>query len=763
MLQLGRDDAPQEKLSKLEEALVQYHLPLPEVVPLFASLLSLPLPERYPPLSLSPQRQKEKTLEAVLGVFLAMAARRSVLLIVEDLHWVDPSTLELLTLILDQTPTARVLTLFTARSEFRPPWPARSHLTLLTLTRFTRKQTEVMVERVSGGKALPIEVLQQVVTNTDGVPLFVEEVTKAILESGLLRETDDHYELTRPLPAVAIPSTIQDSLMARLDRLPTVKVVAQLAATIGRHFSYELLQAVSLWDAPTLERDLRRLVEAELLYQRRLPPQATYTFKHAPVQEVAYQSLLRSTRQQYHQRIAQVLAERFPETAETQPELLAHHFTEAGLKEQAIAYWQRAGQRAIQRSANIEAIAYLSKGLDLVKTLPDAAARAQHELGLQVALGVPLIATRGYTAPEVEKTYARARELCLEIGETLQMANVLWALWAFYIVRGKLHTALEIGEQYRALAERTQATPLLLETCQLMGITLFHLGELGAARPHLERGVGIYDPRQHHSLIFEHGGADTGLAIQTHLALLLWQLGYPSQARANMQEALTLAQKLSHPFSLSYMHFFFAWFHELCGDERTARTSAEASMRISAEYGLPFWGTLATVLRGWALAEEGALEEGIAEVRQGLTFFEVSGAQLFQTYPLGLLAETYGKTGRPDQGLTVLIEALAVVDRSDEHYWEAELYRLRGELMLALPGDNRAEVERCFREAIQLARQRSQKSLELRAAMSLSRLWQKQGKLEEARPMLAEIYGWFTEGFDTRDLREAKALLEQLS
>ena len=364
-------------------------------MPLFAALLSLPLTADYAPLTVSPEQQKQQTLQALLTILLRIAAQQPVLFVMEDLHWVDPSTLELLSLLVDQGPTARILALLTFRPDFSPPWTGRAHLTQVTLPRLPRRQAAEMTGRVAHGKALPAEVVEQVVAKTDGVPLFVEELTKMVLESGLLQEREERYELTGPLPPLAIPATLHDSLMARLDRLAAVKGLAQLGATLGREFSYALLQAVSPWDEETLQRGLQQLVEAEFLYQRGLPPQATYLFKHALIQDAAYQSLLRSTRQQYHQRIAQVLEARFPEICETQPELLAHHYTEAGLLAQAIPYWQRAGQRAIERSANLEAIAHLTQGLEVLATLPDTPERAQQELDLQTTLGPALMATKG--------------------------------------------------------------------------------------------------------------------------------------------------------------------------------------------------------------------------------------------------------------------------------------------------------------------------------------------------------------------------------
>ncbi len=421
-------------------------------MPLLATLLSLPLTADYAPMAMEPAQQKQQTLHALLTILLRIAAQQPVLFVMEDLHWVDPTTLEFLTLLVDQGPTARILALWTFRPDFSPPWTGRSHLTQVTLPRLPRQQATEMTNRVAHGKALPAEVVAQVVAKTDGVPLFVEELTKMVLESGLLQEREDRYELTGPLPPLAIPTTLHDSLMARLDRLATVKSLAQLGATLGREFSYELLQAVSPWDEGTLQRGLHQLVEAELLYQRGLPPQATYLFKHALIQDAAYQSLLRSTRQQYHQRIAQVLEARFPDLCETQPELLAHHYTEAGFMAQAIPYWQRAGQRAVERSANLEAIGHLTKGLEVLVTLPETRERTQQELALLTTLGPAMIVIKGYGAPEVEDTYLRARELCQQVDDPAQRFPVVRGLWNRYLMRAEHQQARELGEQLLSLA-----------------------------------------------------------------------------------------------------------------------------------------------------------------------------------------------------------------------------------------------------------------------------------------------------------------------
>ncbi len=428
LLQWDRHETPAARLDTLEQGLRTTGLPLEDIVPLLAALLSLPVSEQYRPLTLSPQRQKQKTQEALVAWLLAETARQPVLAVWEDLHWADPSTLELLALLLDHVPTARLLLVLTSRPEFCPPWAPRSYVTQLTLPRMPRRQSEEMVLRVTGGKPVPAEVLAQIVAKTDGIPLFIEELVKTILAAGLVQEDTGRYVLTGPLPPLAIPTTLQDALMARLDRLAVVKEVAQLGAVLGREFSYELLRAVALQDEGTLPQALAQLMEAELLYQRGLPPHATYVFKHALIQDAAYQSLLKSTRQQHHQRIARVLEHLFSDTAATQPEVLAHHYTEAGLSAQALPYWQQAGQHALQRSAPAEAIAHLTQGLAVLTTLPETPERLQQELDLQVALGTALRTTKGNAAPEVERPYTRARELCAQLGYTPQLFPVLRGL-----------------------------------------------------------------------------------------------------------------------------------------------------------------------------------------------------------------------------------------------------------------------------------------------------------------------------------------------
>jgi predicted ATPase len=589
----------------------------------------------------------------------------------------------------------------------------------------------------------------------------VEELTKAILESGQLKALDRHYELTGSLSTFAIPATLQDSLMARLDRLVTAKAVAQYAAVIGRQFPYAWLQAVSQFDEATLQRELHRLIDAELVYQRGLPPQATYTFKHALIQDAAYQSLLKSTRQQYHQRIATVLEMQFPETAQTQPELLAHHCTEAGLIEQAVDYWQRAGERARERSAHAETISHLTKGIDLLTTLPETAARHRHELAMQTTLGLAFLAAKGQGAPEVERTLTRARALCHHVGDTAQLFRVLSGLRRYYFLHAELRTAHELDHQLLHLAQDTQDTAFLLEAHRMQGTTLCALGAFPAALAHLEQAYALYDRDQHRTHALLHG-IDPGTVCLEWASVIFWTLGYPDQARQRMQEALRLSQSLSHAYSVAGAHAHATRLYQLCREPRMVQAQAEAAIALATEQGFPLWVTLGTVMLGWAYAKQERIAEGFVHIHQGLEVASGIGLVDWRSYFLILLAEIQGERGDVQEGVRTLEGALEFVQATGHQFFEAESYRLKGALLLQQSLDNQTEAESCFHHALDIARNQQAKSFELRTATSLARLWQQQGKRQEARDLLVPVYHWFTEGFDTADLKDAKALIEEL-
>jgi predicted ATPase len=613
-----------------------------------------------------------------------------VLFVVEDLHWIDPSTLEFLTLLVEQGPTARLLTLLTCRPEFQPPWGLRTHLTPIALQRLPQSQVEMMIARVTRGKALPPEVLRDVVSKTDGVPLFVEELTKTVLESGLLRETPEHYELNGPLP-----------------------------------------------------------------------PQATYLFKHALIQDAAYQSLLKSTRQQLHQQVAQVLEARFPALVVMQPELVAQHYTAADCIEQALPYWQRAGERASERSAYLEAISHCTTGIELLKTLPETPVHTQQALALHITLGAALLVTKGHAAPEVERIYTQARLLCQQVGETPQLLQVLFGLYRFYIGRPQLHTARELGETLLRLTQQSQDPVLAVVAHYTLGFTWLCLGVLPAARLHLEQGIAHYTPEQRRASVLRIG-QELGVGCRAYAAMTLWLLGYPEQALSHIHNALTLAHELSHPYSLAYAWCLAAFIAQFRRDVSVVYEQAEAAGVLSTDQGFPLWVAQATSFRGWALILKGQGGEGLTQIHQGIALWHTTGARLLDPFWRSLLAEASFYLGHVEDGLQALDEALALVEQHEERWWEAEIHRLRGVCFRRQPASQPAEAEACFQRALDIAQRQEAKSLELRAAMSLARLWQSQGKRAKARALLAPIYSWFTEGFDTVDLQEARALLDEL-
>ena len=707
--QFAPDDGPVTRLIKLEAGLRPSNLPLAEAVPLFAGLLAVPLPaERYAPLTGTPQHQKQQTLDVLVAWLAAQAERQPVLVVWEDLHWADPTTLELLGLVIEQAPTVPMLHVLTSRPTFSPPWPPRSHLTSLVLNRLERRQVEALIAHRVAGKALPAEVMQHIVTKTDGVPLYVEELTKMLLASPLLREEAGQHVLTGPLRTATIPDTLQDALMARLDQLAVAKEVAQLGAVLGREFTYDLVRAISNRDEDTLQAGLGQLVAAELLYQRGRPPRARYVFKHALIQDAAYASLLKSTRQQVHQRIAQVLEAQFPELVTTQPELLAHHLTEAGHSAQAVGYWQRAGERAVARSAQLEAISHLKTGLAVLQTLPETTERIQQELLLQTTLGPALTNTKGFAAPEVEQAYARARALCERVSDAPQQFSVLRGLWQFYNGRGSYQTARELGEQCLQLAQQGTDSSRLLEGHHTLWTTSFLTGELALARTHLEQGLALYDLQQHRPLSVLYGH-DPGVCCRGGAAVVLWLLGYPDQALGHLHATHTLAQELAHPSSLAFAKMLTAIAYQLRRDTDAAHEQAEALIALATEQGFALFLAIGGVLRGGTRPALGQPGERIGEIRQDLAAERETGSAVWEPYFLGLLADVYAQEGQVEAGLATLDEALAATEATGQRLVEAELYRLRGSLLLRQPGTSLTEVETWLQRALDVARRQEAK------------------------------------------------------
>jgi len=737
------EDTVAEKLAKVERGLGG--LGTAETVALLADLVGLPPPTR---LQLSPELQRRKTIDLLAQWILAISAVQPLVLLIEDLHWCDPSSLELLGHLVAQGQTAHLLLLATARPEFTPPWPAGEHLTTLPLARLSERETRDMVMTLAG-EALPGPILDALVARADGVPLYVEELTRSVVEPGTAHSVE------------AIPATLADSLMGRLDRLSATKEVAQRAAVLGREFAYPLLAAVAGLEEAALCKGLASLVEAEIVFARGEPPEATYTFKHALVQEAAYGSLLKRTRQQLHARIAQVLEERFPERVASEPEVVARHYDQAGLVVPAIAHYQRAGERATQRWANEEAIGHLRRALALVATLPENRERWQRELGLQMAIGAPLGAARGWSNPDYEGVFVRARELVAQIGEVPELPRVLEGMGAAYLMKGDLTTAVEIGNAALAAAERTGEPFDLLLGHVSVGTALAYQGFLTRGLEHLEQAIALYDPGEHAAFAYAMG-FDRGVAAHAHAASCHSYLGHLDRALALSEQAVALARPLDHPLTLAITLFQNGLVHFERGElDRMAERIGQL-IRLAEELGFPFWLGVGSFFRGVARVESGAGEAGLAEMQQATVDLAGIGNGLGAPAFLLVLATGLWKGQRHDEALGMLDLAFAQAEMMSQHYVDAELHRLRGEILLDKDEDAAGDAESQFVQALEVARRQEARLFELRAATRLASLWQRQGKRDQARALLAPVHAWFTEGFDTRDLQDAKALLEEL-
>ncbi|RUW71071.1 MULTISPECIES: AAA family ATPase [unclassified Mesorhizobium] len=756
------DDPPSVKLDKLERLLARSTDKVRDDAPLLSAFLSLPVGSRYAPLNLSPQRQKELTLKALIRQLVGLAARQPVLLVFEDIHWIDPTSLELLDRLVPQIPRLAVLAIFSFRPEFEPRWIGHPRVTSLALNRLSHRQGAALVERLTGGKALPGGLLEQMVAKTDGVPLFLEEVTKAVIESDVLTDEGDRYALSGPLPPLAIPATLQDSLVARLDRLVTpAREVAQIGAAIGREFSYELLAAVAQREERELQGALDQLISAELVIARGRPPHATCIFKHALVGDAAYATLLRSRRQQLHTRIAHALEQHFGEVVEHEPEIVAQHYTAAGLSLQAIGYWQRAGESANHRSANDEAQSHLQKALNLIETLSAGPERQRRELAALTVLGRVLAAKSGYANPEVEQVYSRARRLCELMPEDADLFPVLLGLAIYSATRAELTSAHELSGRLLDLARQSNDPVWVVEAHYARGVGFSWRGAFREARKHLELASESYRPQRHRAHLALYG-QDPGPICLCRGSAVLWQLGYPDQALARMEDALALAERLAHPFSRAYVLTWAAWLRIFRREVAEAEEQNERALTFATEQAYPFWTAMAAQQKGWLWAKQGHRERAIAQIEDSLARMQAVGTQVTQAYTMGLLGEVLGSVNRASDGVRLIDRALDQVNRTREQWCHAELLRLRGALCAAAePGDCR-EAEISFRQAVERSREQGAKSWELRAATSLARLLAEQGKRAEAHDLLAPTYGWFTEGFDTLDLKEAKTLLDKL-
>jgi class 3 adenylate cyclase/predicted ATPase len=739
-----REDSATARLEKLEPVLA-LAAPPEEDVALLADLLSLPASERHPLPNLSPQRKKERTLEALIRQLEGLARQQPVVMVFEDAHWIDPTSRELLDLAVERVGGLPVLLIATFRPEFQPPWTGQPQVTTLTLNRLDRRDRTVLVEQIAGGKALPDEVVAQIADRTDGVPLFVEELTKSVLESGV--------------PLVGIPTTLHDSLMARLDRLSSVRRVAQIGAAIGREFSYPLLHAVSRLPEDELQAAVGRLVASELASQRGMPPDAIYGFKHALVQDAAHGSLLRSSRQQLHAQIAEALETQSAELMDTQPELFAQHYAEAGLVEKSVDYWGKAGRRSATRSAMAEAAAQFKKGLDQVTMLPDGPGRQRQELEFCNALGTVLRFVKGQAAPETGRAFTRARDLWEELGFPAGYLHIPYGQSRYQGYRGEFELATRLDEDLLRLSRQRNDSGGLVLAHQACGSDQMLVGRFASSRTHYEEALGLYDPVSHQSLA-QQTGSHPQVVARAYLGFVLLCLGLPDQALTQTSAAIAEARTLAHPPSLASSLMVGAMLLSL-GDNRDLNERADELIAVAVEQGVPWWHTVGTTYRGWVKVKKGDVAEGISLMRSGVAAYRATGAEMWIPYHTALRARACEIAGQVEEGLTLLDEALQIVQRTGERWYSAELNRHKGQLLLR-QGYAQA-AEELFRKALSIAREQEAKLWELRAAVSLARLRCDQGRRAEARDILAPVYDWFTEGFDTPDLKEVKALLDDLT
>jgi predicted ATPase len=759
-LEVGNDPSPTARFDRLERHLEDYGLCRPELLALFARLLFLPPDERYLETGLTPVREREETFRALRQLLRAYSGKRPILLVIEDLHWIDASTLEFLGHFIEEGPQDRILVVLTFRPEFKTPWQAPPHQTTLALNRLTRRQVAKWMRR-DAGAALPESLTAQIYQRTSGVPLLVEEFTRMARESTVFESGGVASPRVSPASTRELPQTLQELVNARLDHLSSNREVAQLAATLGREFEYDLLAAVVTVNEQTLRAELAKLVSAGILSLKGQPPACKYLFRHALLEEALHSAIDLPKRRRFHQQVAEVMEERFPHLVEMQPELLAQHFTEAGTMDKAIFYCLKAGLRSRDRSAYVEAISHLTKGLKLLETLVASPERDARELELLGPLGTAYIASRGYAAPEVGPVFRRARALCEQVGQTPQLFAMMWGNFAFHIVRGDFRVCTELADEAMAFGERLNDPGILMEALFLKSLTRLYRGDFAGARDCCARAIAEFDDRERTAYWASLIGEDAGVTHRCYLALALWHLGFSDKARQLNDEMLELARTINQPFSLEYALHHTAWLYQHCRLGIPARAAGDEQVRIATEQGFVFWHASGTLYVAGGLLLQGQLEQGLRLLQKGLEAYRATGAELALPYYLSMLADGCILTGRFAEAGAALNEALTLVEKNDDRFQEAELYRLQGELLL-VESDDQTAAEECFRRAVETARRQQSKMWELRATTSLARLWQKQGRREEAFRALSTARGLFTEGFTMPDLLDAEALLRIL-
>jgi class 3 adenylate cyclase/tetratricopeptide (TPR) repeat protein len=718
------DSSASAKLEKLEALFKPAAKHLSRDVALIAELLAVPLDGRYPALALAPQQRREMTLTALLDQLDGVAAKNPALIVFEDVHWIDPTSLELLDRALARVADLPVLMVNTFRPEFQSNWVGQPHVTMMPLSRLGRRDSVGIIGDIAKGKALPGGVVEQILAHTDGVPLFIEELTSSLLESGVLRETTDGYALDRPLPARAIPATLQASLVARLDRLGTVKDLAQIGAAIGREFSHELIGAVASLTPADLDAALERLTASGLISRRGTPPAATYTFKHALVQDAAYESQLKARRQAMHRSIAEVLRERFPEVAASTPEVVARHYTEASLALDAAVWWRKASDQALLRAAYVEALRHLDRGRELIAACPQTPERLHEELKLEVSRGAVLLMLRGQGAPEVREAYERAAMISRDMGESEEVFLVLFGLWRTQIGQSEMEGARETGVRLLEMAERLGDRPLLLGAKMALGVALYHIADFAGAWPLVESGVTLSDELDEHdrsSPVFAIG-QNPGLTCVLCTAFILLLQGDPEAALERQRRAIAMAKETAKPFQLVVTMGWSASIHLLNGEPDAALRYTDESAALLTEYAFPAWEVSGDLTRGAAMVKLGRADEGFVLLRRGLAASAETRLRMLRLRALALFAQACAETGNIAEGLAVVREGLSELAQSAERWWEPELHRLEGELMMLEPGSGaRAEAEASLRSAIAIARRKGLKLFENRAAASLAR------------------------------------------
>ena len=763
---LAHDDSPRARLDKLDALLARTSTSAPDAA-LFAEMLSLTNDGRYPTTELMPQLRRQRTLEALTAQMEALTRTGPVLMIFEDVQWIDPTSLEALGRAVDQIRSVRLLLIMTFRPEFDPPWIGSPHVTALTINRLGRRDIEAMISRVVGDKLLPPSIQQDIIERTDGIPLFVEEMTKAVLEAES-EGAAEHVVTAVPSPALAVPSSLHASLMARLDRLGPAKELAQIGAAIGREFSHALLAAVVRKPEGELESALDRLIAAGLLFRQGIPPHATYLFKHALVQDAAYGTLLREPRRALHARIAETLESHFAETADSQPELLARHCTEAGLIEKAAGWWGKAGQRSLARSALVEAAEQLTRALGQIATLPPSAELRRAEIRLQVALINPLLHVKGYAAPESKAAVERARlliERAEALGEPsedpLLLFSVLYGSWVASFIAFNGDVMRELATRFLELAKKQGATVPIMIGHRLMGTTLTATGDIAKARAHHDQGIALYDPAKHRPLVTRFG-QDAGVTGLSFRSLTLWFLGYPEAALADTDHALKIAREIGQAATLMFALAITNFTRIFCRSCATASARIDELIALADEKGALQRKAEGVTQKGCVLALIGEASDSVQTITSGITAWQSTGATVWVPLYLSYLAKAYAELGQIDDAWRCIGEAIKTIETTKERWYEVEVYRMAGEIALKSP-ERATKAEAYFGQALVIARAQQAKSWELRAALSMARLLSAQGEPDKATDLLAPVYGWFTEGFDTSDLKEAKALLDTLA